>query len=85
MAVRFRVKEVAREKGISMGKLQRSADVAYNTIKRMYRDPYYITTTETLGLTTIQGRAESSPMSTPHVVSSMSQLRLTNQSINYSS
>ena len=49
MAVRLRVKEVAREKGIGMGKLQRSADVAYNTIKRMYRDPYYITTTETLG------------------------------------
>ena len=49
MAVRLRVKEVAREKGIGMGKLHRSADVAYNTIKRMYRDPYYITTTETLG------------------------------------
>ena len=49
MAVRLRVKEVAQEKGIGMGKLQRKADVAYNTIKRMYRDPYYITTTETLG------------------------------------
>jgi DNA-binding Xre family transcriptional regulator len=49
MTVRLRVKEVAREKGIGMGKLQRSADVAYNTIKRMFRDPYYITTTETLG------------------------------------
>ncbi len=44
MAVRLRVKEVAREKGIGMGKLHRSADVAYNTIKRMFRDPYYITT-----------------------------------------
>jgi DNA-binding Xre family transcriptional regulator len=49
MAIRLRVKEVAREKGIGMSKLQRSADVAYNTIKRMFRDPYYITTTETLG------------------------------------
>lgn len=49
MAVRLRVKEVAEEKGVGMGKLQRSADVAYNTIKRMFRDPYYITTTETLG------------------------------------
>jgi lambda repressor-like predicted transcriptional regulator len=37
------------EKGIGMGKLQRTADVAYNTVKRMFRDPYYITTTETLG------------------------------------
>lgn len=49
MAVRLRVKEVAKEKGISMGKLQRDADVAYNTVKRMFKDPYYITTTETLG------------------------------------
>ena len=49
MAVRLRVKEVAKEKGISMGKLQRDADIAYNTIKRMFKDPYYVTTTETLG------------------------------------
>ncbi len=49
MAVRLRVKEVAKEKGISMGKLQRDADVAYNTVKRMFKDPYYVTTTETLG------------------------------------
>ena len=49
MTVRLRVKEVAIEKGIGMGKLQRSADVAYNTVKRMFKDPYYITTTETLG------------------------------------
>ena len=49
MAVRLRVKEIAREKCIGMGKLQRSADVAYNTVKRMFKDPYYITTTETLG------------------------------------
>jgi DNA-binding Xre family transcriptional regulator len=49
MVVRLRVKEVARQKGFSMGKLQRDADVAYNTVKRMFKDPYYITTTETLG------------------------------------
>jgi DNA-binding Xre family transcriptional regulator len=49
MAVRLLVKEVAREKGFSMGKLQRDADVAYNTVKRIFKDPYYITTTETLG------------------------------------
>ncbi len=49
MAVRLRVKEVAKEKGISMGKLQRDADVAYNTVKRIFKDPYYVTTTETLG------------------------------------
>ena len=49
MAARLLVKEVAKEKGFSMGKLQRDANVAYNTIKRMFKDPYYITTTETLG------------------------------------
>ncbi len=38
MAVRLRVKEVAKEKGMSMGKLQRDADVAYNTVKRMFKD-----------------------------------------------
>ena len=49
MVVRLRVREVAKEKGFSMGKLHRDADVAYNTVKRMFKDPYYITTTETLG------------------------------------
>jgi DNA-binding Xre family transcriptional regulator len=49
MTVRLRVKEVSRQKGFSMGKLRRDADVAYNTVKRMFKDPYYITTTETLG------------------------------------
>jgi DNA-binding Xre family transcriptional regulator len=46
--VRLRVKEIAKEKGISMGKLQRDADLAYNTVRRIFKDPYYITTTDTL-------------------------------------
>ena len=49
MAVRLRVKEVAKERGISMGKLHRQADVSYKTIKRIYSDPFYATTTITLG------------------------------------
>ena len=49
MAIRLRVKEVASQKGFSMGKLQRDADVAYNTVKRMYKNPYHVITTETLG------------------------------------
>ncbi len=49
MAIRLRVKEVARKRGFSMGKLQRDADVAYNTVKRMYKNPYHVVTTETLG------------------------------------
>ena len=46
MVLRLRVKEVARKKGFSMGKLQRNADVSYNTVKRMYKDPYHVITTE---------------------------------------
>jgi DNA-binding Xre family transcriptional regulator len=49
MAIRLRVKEVARKRGFSMGKLQRDADVSYNTVKRMYKNPYHVITTETLG------------------------------------
>ena len=49
MAIRLRIKEVARKKGVSMGKLQRDADVAYNMVKRMYKNPYHVITTETLG------------------------------------
>ena len=49
MAVRLRVRDIAREKGIGMGKLQRMSDVAYNTVRRIFKDPYYITTTQTLG------------------------------------
>jgi DNA-binding Xre family transcriptional regulator len=49
MPVRLRVKEVAQEKGVSMGKLHRAADVSYKTIKRIYSDPFYATTTVTLG------------------------------------
>lgn len=32
-----------------MGKLQRDADVTYNTVKRIFKDPYNITTIEILG------------------------------------
>ncbi len=49
MAVRLRIREVAKEKGIGMGKLQRMSDVAYNTVRRIFIVFYYIATTETLG------------------------------------
>lgn len=39
MIVRLRVKEVAKEKGISQGKLSRTADVDINTLRRIYRNP----------------------------------------------
>ena len=38
--IRLRVKEVAQEKDMSMGKLSRTADVAYRTVKLIYTDPY---------------------------------------------
>jgi Predicted transcriptional regulator len=46
--IRLRVKEVAREKGFSMGKLSRSSDVSFTTVKRMFDDPHYSVTTFTL-------------------------------------
>ncbi|MFL5691570.1 MAG: helix-turn-helix domain-containing protein [Ktedonobacteraceae bacterium] len=46
--VRLKVKQVAKERGFSMGKLSRMSDVAYNTIKRIYDDPDYSPTVNTL-------------------------------------
>lgn len=46
--IRLRVKEVATAKGIGQGKLQRLADMDIKTVRRIYRDPYTIITTETL-------------------------------------
>lgn len=48
MAVRLRVKEIAQQKGISQGKLSRTADVDIKTLQRIYRHPTTIVTTETL-------------------------------------
>lgn len=49
MVVRLRVKEVASQKGMSMAKLARRADIDYKTVQRIYRDPYREVTTTTLG------------------------------------
>lgn len=48
MAVRLRVREVAQSRGISQGKLSRLSDVSLNTIRRIWSEPGYITTTDTL-------------------------------------
>jgi DNA-binding Xre family transcriptional regulator len=37
---RLKVREVAKAKGFSMGKLQREANLSYQTVKLLYRDPY---------------------------------------------
>jgi transcriptional regulator with XRE-family HTH domain len=48
MAVRLRVKDIAKEKGVSMGKLSRLSDTSYRTIQRIYNDPAYMPTLPTL-------------------------------------
>lgn len=40
MIMRLRVKEVAKEKGFTMGKLRRSANVSHNTLRTIYKDPH---------------------------------------------
>jgi len=46
--VRLRVKELAEQRGFNMSSLSRAANISFNTVKRMYRDPYRSTNTETL-------------------------------------
>nr|BBH95993.1 hypothetical protein KTA_41920 [Thermogemmatispora argillosa] len=48
MKVRLRVKEVAKAKGFSMTRLHTKSEVAYNTIRRIFHDPYVEVTTTTL-------------------------------------
>ena len=46
--LRLRVKEIATQKGLSMGKLERLADLSHPTIRDIFRDPYKEVTTTTL-------------------------------------
>ncbi|MFL5626461.1 MAG: helix-turn-helix domain-containing protein [Ktedonobacteraceae bacterium] len=46
--VRLKVKEVAEEKGFTMSGLSRRSDVSLKTVRRIWRDPYSVTTTDTL-------------------------------------
>lgn len=48
MKIRLRLKDVAKRKGFSMGRLSRESGVSYNTVKRIYDNPYYSITTHTL-------------------------------------
>lgn len=48
MKIRLRVKEVAKEKGMSMNRLARSSELSLNTIQRIFGDPYTSIKTETL-------------------------------------
>jgi transcriptional regulator with XRE-family HTH domain len=46
--VRLKVKQLCKERGMSMGKLSRVADVDYNTVKRLFDDRNYSPTIDTL-------------------------------------
>lgn len=46
--VKLRVKQIAKEKHISMGKLSRLSDVNYRTIQRIFNEPEYMPTIPTL-------------------------------------
>ena len=48
MKIRLRVKEVAEARGMSMTKLHIRSEVSYNTIRRIFREPYVEITTTTL-------------------------------------
>ncbi|HVB73182.1 MAG TPA: helix-turn-helix transcriptional regulator [Ktedonobacteraceae bacterium] len=46
--IRLRVAEIARQQGMSMGKLSRKSDVSYRTVKLIYANPTMSITTYTL-------------------------------------
>jgi DNA-binding Xre family transcriptional regulator len=46
--MRLRVREVAREKGVSIHKLSRLSDVSLTTVRKLINDPTYSVTTATL-------------------------------------
>ena len=46
--IRFKIKEVAQQKGFSMSRLSRESNMAYKTIQTIWRDPYHEVTTTTL-------------------------------------
>lgn len=46
--IRLKVREVAAAKGMGMRKLAKNAEIAYNTLRTIYRDPYRPVTTITL-------------------------------------
>ena len=46
--LRLRVKEIAEQRGMSMGKLERLADLSHPTIRDIFRNPYKEVTSTTL-------------------------------------
>jgi DNA-binding Xre family transcriptional regulator len=48
MRLRLRAKEIAKERGMSMTKLHIKSEVAYSTVRRLFRDPFVEVTTTTI-------------------------------------
>lgn len=48
MRLRLRVKEIAKERGMSMTKLHIKSEVAYSTVRRLFRDPFAEVNTTTI-------------------------------------
>lgn len=46
--MRLRVKEVAKSKGFSMGRLKRESHLSYNTIRTLYKNPFRHVNSSTL-------------------------------------
>jgi len=66
MKTRLRVKDVAKEKGVSMTKLHHLSEVAYGTIRKIFRDPYTEVT-----LTTLNRLAEALKVETKELIESV--------------
>lgn len=45
---RLRIKEVAEARGYTMSSLSRKADISLRNVRRLWRDPETVTTTDTL-------------------------------------
>ncbi len=46
--IRLKIREIAEQKNVSMRRLSREGNLAYKTIKNIWRDPYHEVTTTTL-------------------------------------
>lgn len=49
MAVRLKIKEVAELKGYNMSSLSRATDISFNTIRRLWKNPYMSASVVTIG------------------------------------
>lgn len=66
MKTRLRVKELAKEKGLSMTMLHKKSDVAYGTVRKIFRNPY----TE-ITLTTLNRLAEALEVESKELIESV--------------